>query len=48
MDLTPEQIEEIESKLGELEALDPAELPQPAADLVAMLAKILDEGGDED
>jgi len=48
MDLTPEQIEEIEAKLEELETLDPAELPQPAADLVALLAKILDEDGDED
>lgn len=43
MDLTDNQISEIESKLGELEGLDPADLPEPAAELVAMLTRILDE-----
>lgn len=43
MDLSPQQIEEIEKALEKLETLDPAELPQPAADLVALLSEILDE-----
>jgi hypothetical protein len=47
MDLTPEQIDEIESMLGRLENLDPAELPEPAAELVALLGRILAES-DED
>lgn len=46
MDLTPEQIAEIESKLQDLETLDPAELPQPAAELVTLLSQILEESGD--
>jgi hypothetical protein len=47
MDITPEQIEEIEAKLSRLETMDPAELPEPAAELVALLSKILDEGNDD-
>lgn len=47
MDITPEQIEEIEAKLSQLETMDPAELPEPAAELVALLSKILDEGDDD-
>jgi hypothetical protein len=47
MDLTPEQIDEIETMLGRLESLDPAELPEPAAELVALLGRILAES-DED
>lgn len=43
MDLTSQQLEEIEDKLAELEQLDPADLPEPAAELVAMLSRILDE-----
>ncbi|MGD2102385.1 MAG: hypothetical protein PVG83_09105 [Acidimicrobiia bacterium] len=43
MDLTPSQIEEIEEKLNMLETLDPADLPEPAAELVALLTAILDE-----
>lgn len=43
MDLTREQIEEIERALDKLETLDPAELPEPAAELVALLSEILDE-----
>lgn len=43
MDLTPEQIEEIERALDKLETLDAAELPEPAAELVALLSEILDE-----
>lgn len=44
MDLTPSQIEEIEEKLQRLETLDPSELPEPAAELVALLGRILEEG----
>lgn len=47
MDITPEQIEEIEAKLSQLETMDPAELPEPAAELVALLSRILDEGNDD-
>jgi hypothetical protein len=47
MDLTPEQIQEIEAKLAQLETLDPAELPEPAADLAALLGKILDESEED-
>lgn len=43
MDLTPQQIEEIEQALHKLEALDPAELPEPASQLVALLNEILEE-----
>lgn len=43
MDLTPHQIEEIEKALEKLETLDPAELPEPASELVALLSEILDE-----
>lgn len=43
MDLTENQISEIEDKLAELETLDPADLPEPAAELVTMLTRILDE-----
>lgn len=43
MDLSPHQIEEIEKALEKLETLDPAELPEPAAELVALLSEILDE-----
>lgn len=46
MDLSPQQIEEIEKALEKLETLDPAELPEPAADLVALLSEILDETED--
>lgn len=43
MDLSEDQINEIEAKLAELETLDPAELPEPASELVKMLTRILDE-----
>ncbi len=43
MDLTPQQVEEIEKALEKLETLDPSELPEPATDLVALLSEILDE-----
>lgn len=43
MDLSPEQIEEISQALEKLETLDPAELPEPAAELVTLLNSILEE-----
>ncbi len=42
MDLTPEQIDEIEALIAKLETVDPADLPEPAAELVVMLNKILE------
>ncbi|HJS71373.1 MAG TPA: hypothetical protein VJ858_01480 [Acidimicrobiia bacterium] len=46
MDLSPEKIEEIERVLQKLEELDPAELPEPAAELVTLLNDLL-EGTEE-
>jgi hypothetical protein len=46
MDLSPEQIEEIEQAIGKLEELDPAELPEPAAELVELLNQLLEEAGE--
>lgn len=43
MDLTPQQIDEIERALHKLENLDPTELPEPASELVALLNEILEE-----
>lgn len=43
MDLSPEQITEIEQALDKLERLDPADLPEPAAELVALLNAILED-----
>ncbi len=43
MDLTQEQIEELEVVLGRLEALDPSALPEPAKELAELLGRILDE-----
>lgn len=43
MDLSPEQIEEINQALEKLETLDPADLPEPAAELVTLLNSILEE-----
>lgn len=43
MDLTQDQIEQIENALAQLEALDPAELPEPAANLASLLSAILEE-----
>jgi hypothetical protein len=43
MDLSPERIAEIERALEKLETLDPADLPEPAAELAALLSEILEE-----
>ncbi|MCZ6662172.1 MAG: hypothetical protein O6951_04520 [Actinobacteria bacterium] len=45
MELNPEQTEQIEDLLLQLEELDPAVLPVPAAELAALLGEIL-EGTD--
>ena len=43
MDLTDGQIEELEAALAKLESLDPADLPEPAAELAAVLNSILEQ-----
>jgi hypothetical protein len=43
MDLTPEQVTKINQALEKLETLDPADIPEPAADLVELLSSILEE-----
>lgn len=43
MDLSQSQVEELEKALEQLEALDPASLPEPAAELADLLGKILDD-----
>jgi hypothetical protein len=43
MDLSPEQIEEINLALEKLETMDPADLPEPAAELVQLLSRLLDD-----
>lgn len=43
MDLTPEQIEQLEAALARLEELDPSQLPEPAAELANLLSSILEE-----
>ncbi len=45
MDLSESQIEELETALEQLEAVDPASLPEPAAQLADLLNKILDDLG---
>jgi hypothetical protein len=43
MDLTADQIEKLEEALARLGELDPAELPEPAAELASLLGSILEE-----
>jgi hypothetical protein len=43
MDLTPELIEKLEAALARLEELDPADVPEPAAELAGLLGSILEE-----
>jgi hypothetical protein len=43
MDLSESQIEELETALEQLETVDPASLPEPAAQLADLLSKILDD-----
>ena len=42
MDLTADQVSQIEAALRELEELDPAALPEPAAQLAELLGEILE------
>lgn len=43
MDLTPEIAEQLEAAVQKLEELDPEDLPEPAADLIELLNKILED-----
>lgn len=43
MDLSQNQIAELEEALKRLEELDPADVPGPASDLAHLLNRILDE-----
>jgi hypothetical protein len=43
MDIPEETITEIEQKLQEIAELDPADLPDPAAELAEMLSALLEE-----
>jgi hypothetical protein len=43
MDLTPNQIEELEAALEKLAALDPALLPEPVSELADLLSRLLDQ-----
>jgi hypothetical protein len=43
MELSQDQIERLESVLARLANLDPAELPEPAAELAELLGAILEE-----
>jgi hypothetical protein len=43
MDLSQEQIDEINLALEKLETIDPADLPEPAAELVELLSRLLED-----
>jgi len=47
MEVTPEERQRLEQALARLEALDPAELPEPAAQLAELLERML-ESSEED
>ena len=42
MEVTPEERQDLEAALAELEQLDPAQLPEPAARLADLLGRLLD------
>lgn len=42
MDLTPEERSSLEEALAELDTVDPADLPGPAARLADLLSRLLD------
>lgn len=46
MDLTAEQIAELEAALSQLAELDPGDLPEPAANLARTLSAILEDSED--
>ena len=43
MDLSPDQVAELEALLSRIEELDPASVPEPAAQLAEALGRILDD-----
>ena len=43
MDITQEQIAKLEAALARLEELDPADVPEPAAELANLLGALLEE-----
>ena len=43
MELSESQITEIEELLARIDAIDPAELPDPATDLANLLGSLLEE-----
>lgn len=43
MDLSQSQIDDLEAALERLEDVDPATLPEPAAELAELLGRILEE-----
>ena len=43
MEIDEAQIEEIEAALAKLEEMDPAELPEPAAELADLLGRLLEQ-----
>lgn len=46
MDVTPEERQDLERVLSELESVDPADLPEPAARLAALLEAMLERPGE--
>lgn len=47
MEVTPEERQRLEEALAELETLDPADLPAPAARLADVLGRMLDPAEEE-
>lgn len=43
MEIDEAQIEEIEAALEKLEKIDPADLPEPAAELADLLGRLLEQ-----
>lgn len=43
MEIDETQIQEIEAALGKLERMDPAEIPEPAAELADLLGRLLEQ-----
>lgn len=43
MNISDESLAEIEEKLREIAELDPADIPDPAAELAQMLSDLLDD-----
>lgn len=47
MEVTPEERQRLEEALAELEAIDPAELPDPASRLAGLLESLLERDEEE-